>query len=81
MVSERRAFLRPMEFRSTLLSREYNLAMFFWGIFSTRQLMWKVLEHWRRLHAIIQFEKETESRRERWRSKIHELIPDYAPNL
>lgn len=41
--------------------------------------MWKVLEHWRHLHAIIQIEQETEARRERWRNKIHELIPDYTP--
>lgn len=45
-----------------------------------RHLKWKVLEHWRHLHAILQIEKETEARRERWRSKIHELVPDYTPN-
>lgn len=44
-------------------------------------MKWKVLEHWRRLHAILKIEKETEARRERWRSKIYELIPDYTPNV
>ncbi|XP_031622944.1 uncharacterized protein LOC116340532 [Contarinia nasturtii] len=44
-------------------------------------MKWKVLEHWRRLHAILKIEKDTEERRERWRSKIYELIPDYTPNV
>lgn len=43
-------------------------------------MKWKVLEHWRRLHAILKIEKETKERRERWRSKVIELIPDYTPN-
>lgn len=43
-------------------------------------MKWKALEHWRHLHAILKIEKETEERRERWRSKIYELIPDYTPN-
>lgn len=49
--------------------------------FLYRFLKWKSLEHWRRLHAILKIEKETEARRERWRSKIYELIPDYSPNI
>lgn len=45
-----------------------------------RCLKWRALEQWRRLHAILMIERETESRRARWRNKIHELVPDYTPN-
>lgn len=44
-------------------------------------MKWKVIERWRRLHSILKIEKETQARRERWRSKISELIPDYSPTL
>lgn len=44
-----------------------------------RQLKWKGLEHWQRLHIILKIEKETEERRQRWRVKIWELLPDYEP--
>lgn len=43
-------------------------------------LKWKVIEHWHRLPTINKIEKETESRRQRWRLKIWELLPDYIPN-
>lgn len=43
-------------------------------------MKWKVIEHWRRLHSVIKIEKEMQARRERWRVKISELIPDYSPN-
>lgn len=49
-------------------------------IIPCRHLKWKVLDHWRRLKIILIIEKETEERRERWRHKIQELIPDYMPN-
>ena len=45
-----------------------------------RHLKWKVLEHWHRLPMIVKLEKETEERRQRWRIKIWELLPDYMPN-
>lgn len=45
-----------------------------------RHLKWRVLDHWRRLQVILKIEKETEERRERWRHKIYELLPDYTPN-
>lgn len=45
--------------------------MFF---YSKRFLKWRVLERWRRLHAILEIEKEAEERRERWRAKASELI-------
>lgn len=38
------------------------------------------MDHWRRLQVILRIERETESRRERWRQKIWELLPDYTPN-
>ncbi|XP_059610789.1 golgin subfamily A member 6-like protein 6 [Phlebotomus argentipes] len=44
-------------------------------------LKWRSIEHWQRLHAILRLEKETEARRQRWRHKIWELLPDYAPTL
>ncbi|XP_053692647.1 calponin homology domain-containing protein DDB_G0272472 [Sabethes cyaneus] len=43
------------------------------------QLKWKVFERWQRLHIILKIEKETEQRRQRWRMKIWELLPDYKP--
>ncbi|XP_075148695.1 uncharacterized protein LOC142222437 [Haematobia irritans] len=43
-------------------------------------LKWKVLDCWQRLPQILQLEKETEERRQRWRMKIWELLPDYTPN-
>uniref|UniRef100_A0A182IYA5 Sfi1 spindle body domain-containing protein n=2 Tax=Anopheles atroparvus TaxID=41427 RepID=A0A182IYA5_ANOAO len=43
------------------------------------QLKWKVFERWQRLHIILRIEKETEMRRQRWRMKIWELLPDYKP--
>ncbi|XP_055643006.1 calponin homology domain-containing protein DDB_G0272472 [Toxorhynchites rutilus septentrionalis] len=43
------------------------------------QLKWKVFERWQRLHIILKIEKETELRRQRWRMKIWELLPDYKP--
>ncbi|EDW75889.1 uncharacterized protein Dwil_GK14957, isoform A [Drosophila willistoni] len=42
-------------------------------------LKWKVLDCWRRLPQILKIEKETEERRQRWRMKIWELLPDYKP--
>lgn len=39
-------------------------------------LKWTVLEQWRNLQQIIGLEKESEARREHWRSKICELMPD-----
>lgn len=45
-----------------------------------RHLKWKVLDCWQRLPQILQLEKETEERRQRWRLKIWELLPDYTPN-
>ncbi|EDW11354.1 trichohyalin [Drosophila mojavensis] len=42
-------------------------------------LKWKVLDCWRRLPQILRLEKETEERRQRWRMKIWELLPDYKP--
>lgn len=42
--------------------------------YSIRFLKWRVLERWRRLHAILEIEKEAEERRERWRVKANELI-------
>lgn len=44
-------------------------------------LKWRSIEHWQRLHAILHLEKEIEARRQRWRNKIWELLPDYSPNL
>ncbi|XP_055375830.1 uncharacterized protein LOC129608371 [Condylostylus longicornis] len=43
-------------------------------------LRWKILDRWRRLPQILKLEKETEQRRQRWRMKIWELLPDYTPN-
>lgn len=43
-------------------------------------LKWKVLDCWQRLPQILQLERETEERRQRWRLKIWELLPDYTPN-
>ncbi|XP_034666103.1 trichohyalin [Drosophila subobscura] len=42
-------------------------------------LKWKVLDCWQRLPQILKIEKETEERRQRWRMKIWELLPDYKP--
>ncbi|XP_030383502.1 calponin homology domain-containing protein DDB_G0272472 [Scaptodrosophila lebanonensis] len=42
-------------------------------------LKWKVLDCWQRLPQILQLERETEERRQRWRMKIWELLPDYKP--
>lgn len=42
-------------------------------------LKWKVLDRWQRLPQMLQLEKETEERRQRWRMKIWELLPDYNP--
>lgn len=39
------------------------------------------LEHWQRLHSVLKLEKETEERRQRWRHKIWELLPDYTPAI
>lgn len=44
-----------------------------------RHLKWKVLDCWQRLPQILRLEKETEERRQRWRMKIWELLPDYKP--
>ncbi|XP_017479855.1 PREDICTED: coiled-coil domain-containing protein 191-like [Rhagoletis zephyria] len=43
-------------------------------------LKWKVLDCWQRLPQILRLEIETEERRQRWRMKIWELLPDYTPN-
>lgn len=43
-------------------------------------LKWRVLDHWQRLRQMLQLEKETDERRQRWRVKIWELLPDYRPN-
>ncbi|KAJ6649713.1 Coiled-coil domain-containing protein [Pseudolycoriella hygida] len=43
-------------------------------------LKWRVIDHWQRLQTILKIEKETEERRQRWRMKIWELLPDYTPN-
>ncbi|XP_037957415.1 uncharacterized protein LOC119687232 [Teleopsis dalmanni] len=40
---------------------------------------WKVIDCWRRLPHILCLERETEERRQRWRMKIWELLPDYVP--
>lgn len=45
-----------------------------------RHLKWRVIDHWQRLQTILKIEKETEERRQRWRMKIWELLPDYTPN-
>ncbi|KAH8419387.1 hypothetical protein KR222_010295 [Zaprionus bogoriensis] len=42
-------------------------------------LKWKVLDCWQRLPQILRLEQETEERRQRWRMKIWELLPDYKP--
>ncbi|KAH8378496.1 hypothetical protein KR093_011682 [Drosophila rubida] len=42
-------------------------------------LKWKVLDCWQRLPQILRLERETEERRQRWRMKIWELLPDYKP--
>lgn len=42
-------------------------------------LKWRVIVHWQRLHAILQLERETDQRRQKWRLKIWELLPDYQP--
>lgn len=42
-------------------------------------LKWKVVDRWQRLPQILILEKETEERRQRWRMKIWELLPDYTP--
>lgn len=44
-----------------------------------RHLKWRVVDHWQRLHTILRIEKETDERRQRWRMKIWELLPDYTP--
>ncbi|XP_037037996.1 calponin homology domain-containing protein DDB_G0272472 [Bradysia coprophila] len=43
-------------------------------------LKWRVIDHWQRLQTILKIEKETDERRQRWRMKIWELLPDYTPN-
>lgn len=43
-------------------------------------LKWRVLDRWRRLRQVLQLERETDERRQRWRVKIWELLPDYRPN-
>ncbi|KAH8262898.1 hypothetical protein KR044_001764 [Drosophila immigrans] len=42
-------------------------------------LKWKVLDCWQRLPQMLRLERETEERRQRWRMKIWELLPDYKP--
>lgn len=49
-------------------------------LFAYRHLKWKVLDCWQRLPQVLQLERETEERRQRWRMKIWELLPDYTPN-
>lgn len=61
-----------------VLLRHINLKFFEYQIYY-RQLKWKVLVHWQRLPAINKIDKETEERRQKWRLKIMELCPDYAP--
>ncbi|XP_055919539.1 uncharacterized protein LOC129951428 [Eupeodes corollae] len=43
-------------------------------------LKWKVVDRWQQLPQILKLEKETNERRQRWRMKIWELLPDYTPN-
>lgn len=43
-------------------------------------LKWRVLDRWRRLPQILQLERETDIRRQRWRVKVWELLPDYRPH-
>ncbi|CAO1327072.1 unnamed protein product [Diamesa serratosioi] len=43
------------------------------------QLKWKIVDHWRRLPAILRIEKETDIRRQKWRLKIWDMLPDYKP--
>jgi hypothetical protein len=43
------------------------------------QIKWKLFECWRRFPAIMKIERETEVRRQKWRMKVWDLLPDYSP--
>lgn len=42
-------------------------------------MKFKIMDRWQRLPTILKIEKETEQRRQKWRMKIWELLPDYRP--
>lgn len=43
------------------------------------QMKWKLFECWQRFPAIMKIERETEVRRQKWRMKVWDLLPDYSP--
>ncbi|KAG5681010.1 hypothetical protein PVAND_010477 [Polypedilum vanderplanki] len=43
------------------------------------QIKWKLFDAWQRFPALMKIERETEIRRQKWRMKIWDLLPDYKP--
>ncbi|CRK98413.1 CLUMA_CG011771, isoform A [Clunio marinus] len=43
------------------------------------QIKWILFECWQRFPAIMKIERETEVRRQKWRMKVWDLLPDYKP--
>ncbi|KAL7036898.1 hypothetical protein ACKWTF_008986 [Chironomus riparius] len=43
------------------------------------QMKWKLFDAWHRFPALMKIERETEVRRQKWRMKIWDLLPDYKP--
>jgi hypothetical protein len=43
------------------------------------QLKWKLFDAWHRFPALMRIERETDIRRQKWRMKIWDLLPDYKP--
>jgi hypothetical protein len=48
-------------------------------VFIFSQIKWKLFECWHRFPAIMKIERETEVRRQKWRMKVWDLLPDYKP--
>ncbi|XP_077294903.1 uncharacterized protein LOC143917294 [Arctopsyche grandis] len=44
-----------------------------------RNLQWKVIGCWQTLPAIMNIERDQEARKQRWRLKVQEVLPDFIP--
>lgn len=50
-------------------------------IFGYRWLKWRVIGCWQTLPKIMSLEREHESRKQRWRIKVQQVLPDFVPGI
>lgn len=45
----------------------------------SRQLKWRSIDTWRLLPSLNEIERQRERRKNKWRNKVWEILPDYKP--